>query len=1455
MNVSAKDIPSVRQEPEPGKHFVMFRGDTFSFTLRLSRKKKGMAWLRTNIGRIRTTRKEIIQEVDHEMPYLGRDWFDIPMIRLDDDHFRITLPLCQVGHFEGKCFFLPEGSDIPVWPPGDNTAINVSPAHTCSSNVIYNTFVRQFGPNKEKRVPVPEHVAACVAFLDQSEWSVIPPSGRFRDLIKELDFIIGNLGCRFIQLLPIHPTPTTYARMGRFGSPYAAQSFTDVDPALAEFDPKETPVEQFIAFVDAVHARNAEVILDIAINHTGWAAALHNSHPEWLVRDRDGRIEMPGAWGVTWADLTRLDYSKKGLWTYMAGIFLIWCERGVDGFRCDAGYMVPVVAWKYIISLVREQYPDTIFFLEGLGGKISVTRELLNNAGFDWAYSELFQNYDRHQIESYLPDALQMSRENGITIHLSETHDNERLAKKSKSYSRMRNALCALFSVNGGYGFAGGVEWCATEKIIVHDATSLNWGAADNLVADIRRLTRLLEVHPAFHDQVHLEMVHQDGERQVALLRYHPASGKKLLVLVNLDEYQAGEVFWDKHLFPTHSGTPVDLLTGAPVSCYESHGRTACRLSALQVMCLSADHEDLSITDVQPQANHELPDRIRKQMLRAKALDIFEFYHRIQDLGAFDPDRESEKLAENPYEYCRSRNPFSRESRVVVWQYPGDAKREVMVPPGHFLMIRAGRPFRASILEERKTIALEKSLAAAGGTFFAIFKPVPVPGAFFPCTLKIAVYRDGRCEHAEAPLLFLPEGENNPVQTAFNRHEILSKPLLFLGTNGRGGMMRSNVFWEKLDSKYDSLLAANLHPGIPVDRWMMLARCRMWIVFQGYSQEIVGNCLDSFQYDYHSAGIWRYHVPAGQGEHIRLDIRLEMIRDENEICFTFLRNPANGLPDNLADDRMVRLIIRPDIEDRSFHDVTKAYLGPEHRWPSSVTAQENGFLFSPDPGRVLQVQAFPGKFSLEPEWRYMVHRARDRERGHDPDSDLYSPGYFTIELVGGQSAALTARHQPLLREKPVARSPVSGKIRKDEHRSLDLLTAMTLSLEHYIVKRESHQSVIAGYPWFLDWGRDALIFARGVIAAGKTTEALSILELFGQFESHGTLPNMIHGTDAGNRDTSDAPFWFFVACSDLAEREGGKRFYSHSCGQRTFREILVSIGNAVISGTPNQIVMDPESGLIFSPSHYTWMDTNHPAGTPRQGYPIEIQALWYHALSVLEQIDSGANGRKWGDLKLLVRKSITELFYHEDRGYLLDCLHGSKGTPARQAEPDDSLRPNQLFAVTLGAVDDMEIRRRIVEACQVLIVPGAIRSLADQRVARPLEIIHHGKRLKDPFAPYQGKYTGDEDTERKPAYHNGTAWTWVFPSFCEAWAMAFGSEGVSAALSWLGSSVRVINEGCAGHVPEILDGDYPHLQRGCDAQAWGASELLRVRRLLLQQQKQENRKGGWDERQKTVSQK
>jgi predicted glycogen debranching enzyme len=336
---------------------------------------------------------------------------------------------------------------------------------------------------------------------------------------------------------------------------------------------------------------------------------------------------------------------------------------------------------------------------------------------------------------------------------------------------------------------------------------------------------------------------------------------------------------------------------------------------------------------------------------------------------------------------------------------------------------------------------------------------------------------------------------------------------------------------------------------------------------------------------------------------------------------------------------------------------------------------------------------------------------------------------------------------------------------------------------------------------------------------------------FTRFERDGTLPNTIFGDDASNRDTSDAPLWLGLVCEELKVDLTSL----NATPDRTVRQVLESIALNYIKGTPNGIRMDPASGLVWSPSHFTWMDTNFPACTPREGYPVEIQALWIRLLHQLAAAGPASDRDKWHSLAAQAQASLEKLFWLETKGYYSDVLLAPRGRSAQDATVDDALRSNCLLVVSLGLSRGERARRCVNAALRYLIVPGALRSLAPLPVGVPLPNYGgDGRLLNDPAAPYWGRYEGDEDTRRKPAYHNGTAWTWTFPVFCEALVRAwdFAPEAVAAARAYLGSMDRLMNEGCLGQIPEILDGDAPHQQRGCDAQAWGATEALRVWKLL-----------------------
>lgn len=358
----------MKHTPSTGSYLLRWAGDLLEVTLELDSARKGAAAFRTNIGRAHIRRQELIANTESGAPILARDWHDVPMTEIAPGKFCVSIRLTEVGIFSGKAYFLPKGSDSPEWPEGANLRVKVEPAHTACGNTVYTAFVRQFGPALRQN-PRTQLLQEQEQVLDKRQYTVIPPSGTFRDLIGRLGMIMDTMRFRIIQLLPIHPTPTVYGRMGRFGSPFASLDFLSVDPELAVFDTHATPLDQFRELVDAVHSRAGFLYMDLPANHTGWAATLQTHHPDWYKHTDNGAFSSPGAWGVVWADLVELDFNSTKLRAYMADVFLFWCRQGVDGFRCDAGYMIPVETWAYIVARVREEFPDTVFLLEGLSSR------------------------------------------------------------------------------------------------------------------------------------------------------------------------------------------------------------------------------------------------------------------------------------------------------------------------------------------------------------------------------------------------------------------------------------------------------------------------------------------------------------------------------------------------------------------------------------------------------------------------------------------------------------------------------------------------------------------------------------------------------------------------------------------------------------------------------------------------------------------------------------------------------------------------------------------------------------------------------------------------------------------------------------------------------------------------------------------------------------------------------
>ena len=1307
------------QTPSPESFLLKWRGDVLAVTLRLDSPRRGRAAFRTNIGHARVRRREIIAETERGETPLARAWTDIPLAETAPGVFSADIPLDEVGVFSGKACFFPEGSNVPEWPDGRNVHIKVESAETRSGNSIYTVFPRQFGS--------------------------------FREIVRRLDHIMGRMGFRIVQTLPPFPVPTTYAVMGEYGCPFAATDFLSVDPAMAEFDEFKTPLDQFRELIDAVHARHGLLLIDLPANHTGWASTLQTHHPDWFHREEDGRFHSPGAWGVKWADLVELDYSNPELRSYMADVFLFWCRNGVDGFRCDAGYMIPLKTWEYIVSRVREEYPDTIFMLEGLGGDLKLTDDLLKVANLDWAYSELFQTYDRGAFEWYLPDAIRRSETFGTLVHFAETHDNDRLAKKGETYARLRVQLAALLSWQGAWGISNGVEWFCREKIDVHGKNDLSWGAESNMVDLIAKLNHILASDPSFAGECRLSLVTRGEGNTLAVVRTEgsdrddaspAASPRKVLVLANLDCSAPAMVDWDRAAFPY--GEAFDLvrerkvMTSGPVP-----------LKPGEVLCLASRR-------------------------RGKAGDA----------------RHGTRAAHGDV------HPQAR----FHWTFPRDVNRVVCVPENEWVEIAAASHFRVRLIdpERGKTLRVYRS-HPEGGRHVAMFDAPHYKGDGTRCRelkIKMIVYSDGGATRTMSTFLVPPTPRLAAAKRVMTGDEVRRNPLYrTVLSNGAGAASQVRIGWGEIASQYDALLAANPNPDVPSDRLSLWTRTRCWLQREGYTREFDAKCVTAFTADPAGRGArWDFLVPCGMGHSAAFSFVLSLADGRNAARLAVSRYEHG---DNDVGDQ-VRIVFRPDIEWRSFHATTKAYAGLESLFPARTRQTADGFCFAPYDGQ-FTLSVSNGVYHHEPQWSYNVSHAEEAARGQDGSGDLYSPGWISADLKVGDEVVMTGVYgtptAPLrwcAEQLPsVPTEPVPDVLRQ----SLDL----------YIVKRDDLKTVIAGYPWFLDWGRDTFIFMRGMIAAGRIADSVRILRAFAQFEESGTLPNIIYGGKAGNRDTTDAQLWFIRCVQEICQAGGGRTASNALPAERgvlaSLKSTCASIVDNYVKGTPNGIRVDPESGLVWSPPHFTWMDTNYPACTPRAGYPVEIQALWISALRFLGRTELAGRALE----------SVKTLFKRKDAPGYYDCLSAPDGECAAKAVPEDTVRPNELFLITLGIVDD----RSILESTEELLVPGGMRSL------------NAGHRL------YRGEYAGDEDTCRKPAYHNGTVWGWVFPLYAEALALS-GACPKGTALALLASSVENLNAGCLCHVSENADGDAPHAQKGCTAQAWSDSELLRVWLALTQ---------------------
>ncbi|HEY1489442.1 MAG TPA: glycogen debranching enzyme N-terminal domain-containing protein, partial [Verrucomicrobiae bacterium] len=923
-------------------------------------------------------RREIIAAHAGGPAAAGASWRDVPMQKTADG-WQIELPLAEVGWFKAKAYLLDE-KNWQHWPDGADVGISVHPNFARTANTIYCAFPRLFGATKNLATTSDEKLDAQLKELEAQGYATLPPSGKFRDLAKQLPFIVNKLGCRILHLLPVHPTPTTYARFGRFGSPYAALDLTAVDPALVEFDKRTTGIDQFCEFTYAAHSLGARVFIDIVINHTGWGSSLQENHPEFFLKKPGGEFASPGAWGTVWEDLVELEQHDVKLLDLIADSLLTWCRRGVDGFRCDAGYKIPTVAWQYIIARVQEEFPETIFLLEGLGGSWETTESLLTEGGMHWAYSELFQNYSGKEVAWYLDYANRESERVGSYVHYSETHDNDRLAARTsnkspvtsdkagappvtrhsslvtssgRAWSLLRNRLCALTSSCGGFGFTSGVEWLATEKILVHGNTGLNWGSPENMVTELAQLNELISAHPCFFDGTKLTRLSAPDSPVYALLRESAEGKDSILVMVNTDVEKESSVILSA-LKIQNSKFKIDLL-GQPlpeISAVKDEIKFTLPPGA--VFCLAPTEKAAGLSG----------EKYRR--CRAQAAFALESLNKIipaEIIDGLDWRWLAEQIERSPKNFLAAASEFATRDaktpladllqevgaqkilpRVVTWTLH-DTRRITLVPANHWLLIEDSAPFRAALetqnvecrMKDGNANTVRTQSIAVGNQHVACFPPRETAAE-----AELTLERYGTTSQKIPSLVRFLAVEPEPP-SIFN----LQPSTLVLLTNGRGGMARLCVDFGRVTSKYDCALGANLHPTVPVDRHVFVKRLRVWVNADGFLSPLDFENLAEFQAG--PPAVWTFVANAGDGRTVEIELCAEMVAGQNTTVFRFNR-PAEKLAHGkqLPASADVRLTVRVDIEDRNFHSETKRNGGADFHFFSNTRRLEEkiGFAFT-----------------------------------------------------------------------------------------------------------------------------------------------------------------------------------------------------------------------------------------------------------------------------------------------------------------------------------------------------------------------------------------------------------------------------------------------------------------------------------------------------------------------------
>lgn len=506
----------------------------------------------------------------------------------------------------------------------------------------------------------------------------------------------------------------------------------------------------------------------------------------------------------------------------------------------------------------------------------------------------------------------------------------------------------------------------------------------------------------------------------------------------------------------------------------------------------------------------------------------------------------------------------------------------------------------------------------------------------------------------------------------------------------------------------------------------------------------------------------------------------------------------------LEGSETMKLQFRPFLAFRSIHELTHANLAAN----TKIEVIKNGIkskMYEGFPYLHMQFSQEP-EFIHVPDWFLGVEYIEEQKRGYDYSEDLFSPGFFEIKAKKGDSfvfSASTHEENPSGFKTKFTRT-VGGKIPRDSY-----INCLKNAAQQFVEKRGGGTLIIAGYPWFGAWGRDTFISLPGIaLARRKQPLYKEVLDTQVNRMKDGLFPNM--GTGGHYAFNSvDAPLWFFWSLQQY-EANGGS-----DCGE-LYGSAAKAVLNAYKNGTAFNIRMR-DNGLIYAGTpgkSLTWMDAvvNGVPVTQRNGYAVEINALWYNAVCFTLELAKADDDKdfinEFGYLPELIKKSFIDIFWDEKVGFLADYVNDEEGS-------NFFIRPNMVIAVSLpfSMLEKEQMKKILDLADKVLVTPRGLRTLSP------------GNKY------YKGKYTGNQE-ERDNAYHQGTVWPWLLGPFCEGWLKVYGKQGVEKVRKLIYGLEEVMNEHGITTLSEIHDGDPPHSPRGAISQAWSVAEVLRIINLL-----------------------